>query len=103
IQTIHYYYYYFFFQAEDGIRDRNVTGVQTCALPILYTFTPHFSFRNTRRNLLIPRIPAIQRTPTTTTPLRQSDMTHPEEGIVQGGGYVKNPTGQKSCDTDCVH
>src|SRR5207249_5313214 len=23
-----------FFQAEDGIRDRNVTGVQTCALPI---------------------------------------------------------------------
>src|SRR5699024_11937941 len=26
---------FFFFQAEDGIRDRNVTGVQTCALPIL--------------------------------------------------------------------
>src|SRR5699024_11861881 len=25
----------FFFQAEDGIRGRNVTGVQTCALPIL--------------------------------------------------------------------
>src|SRR5699024_11424020 len=27
---------FFFFQAEDGIRDRNVTGVQTCALPILF-------------------------------------------------------------------
>src|SRR5699024_12169141 len=26
---------FFFFQAEDGIRDRNVTGVQTCALPSL--------------------------------------------------------------------
>src|SRR5689334_25401764 len=26
---------YFFFQAEDGIRDGTVTGVQTCALPIL--------------------------------------------------------------------
>ena len=26
----------FFFQAEDGIRDRLVTGVQTCALPISY-------------------------------------------------------------------
>src|SRR5437879_13904475 len=26
--------YYFFFQAEDGIRDTSVTGVQTCALPI---------------------------------------------------------------------
>src|SRR6266540_6156516 len=27
--------FFFFFQAEDGIRDRDVTGVQTCALPIL--------------------------------------------------------------------
>src|SRR3989442_10237585 len=27
--------YFFFFQAEDGIRDADVTGVQTCALPIL--------------------------------------------------------------------
>src|SRR5256885_10071905 len=28
-------YLFFFFQAEDGIRDYKVTGVQTCALPIL--------------------------------------------------------------------
>src|SRR5699024_525319 len=27
-------FFFFFFQAEDGIRDRNVTGVKTCALPI---------------------------------------------------------------------
>ena len=27
--------FFFFFQAEDGIRDWSVTGVQTCALPIL--------------------------------------------------------------------
>src|SRR5207248_7072600 len=27
---------FFFFQAEDGIRDRTVTGVQTCALPIFW-------------------------------------------------------------------
>src|SRR5437762_9169165 len=26
--------FFFFFQAEDGIRDTSVTGVQTCALPI---------------------------------------------------------------------
>src|SRR5207248_5245100 len=26
--------FFFFFQAEDGIRDRTVTGVHTCALPI---------------------------------------------------------------------
>src|SRR5699024_678243 len=29
-----------FFQAEDGIRDRNVTGVQTCALPIYQLLAP---------------------------------------------------------------
>src|SRR5256884_633402 len=28
--------YFFFFQAEDGIRDVAVTGVQTCALPIYF-------------------------------------------------------------------
>src|SRR2546427_2641465 len=28
------YLFFFFFQAEDGIRDLTVTGVQTCALPI---------------------------------------------------------------------
>src|SRR5690554_5078061 len=31
------YFFFFFFQAEDGIRDADVTGVQTCALPILNT------------------------------------------------------------------
>src|SRR5437762_4345612 len=29
-----YSFFFFFFQAEDGIRDTSVTGVQTCALPI---------------------------------------------------------------------
>ena len=31
-------FYIFFFQAEDGIRDSPVTGVQTCALPILLPY-----------------------------------------------------------------
>src|SRR5438874_7375433 len=30
----HFIFFFFFFQAEDGIRDLYVTGVQTCALPI---------------------------------------------------------------------
>src|SRR3712207_7126821 len=36
VQYLHYEYIllFFFFQAEDGIRDIGVTGVQTCALPI---------------------------------------------------------------------
>src|SRR5437016_11495772 len=29
-----FFFLFFFFQAEDGIRDWSVTGVQTCALPI---------------------------------------------------------------------
>src|SRR5699024_11383813 len=44
------YIYVFFFQAEDGIRDRNVTGVQTCALPICPVFEA------TRQSALIKQI-----------------------------------------------
>src|SRR5207248_8171555 len=39
-----------FFQAEDGIRDRTVTGVQTCALPILFRDF-HLKFHTERRLL----------------------------------------------------
>src|SRR5690606_40165988 len=35
------YVFIFFFQAEDGIRDFHVTGVQTCALPISTTWEVH--------------------------------------------------------------
>src|SRR5256885_10555114 len=43
--------FYFFFQAEDGIRDYKVTGVQTCALPICgtsYGGASHFRFAPSR-------------------------------------------------------
>src|SRR5947208_4548267 len=36
---------FFFFQAEDGIRDDLVTGVQTCALPIYFAFNERFRNR----------------------------------------------------------
>src|SRR5256885_6036837 len=38
------YRYFFFFQAEDGIRDYKVTGVQTCALPISGARSPVLKF-----------------------------------------------------------
>src|SRR5207247_9727682 len=38
---ITYRFFFFFFQAEDGIRDPLVTGVQTCALPILERMLAH--------------------------------------------------------------
>src|SRR5207253_8293276 len=37
-----------FFQAEDGIRDGHVTGVQTCALPILFRSRKPGSARSVR-------------------------------------------------------
>src|SRR3712207_7708834 len=43
---------FFFFQAEDGIRDIGVTGVQTCALPICrsgLTFAPEGGSERIRR------------------------------------------------------
>src|SRR5439155_20848554 len=36
-------FWFFFFQAEDGIRDGHVTGVQTCALPISPDLRPSSS------------------------------------------------------------
>src|SRR5439155_18402236 len=49
---------FFFFQAEDGIRDGHVTGVQTCALPIFRSLavrevTLSMWWRVLRRELLV--------------------------------------------------
>src|SRR2546422_10629509 len=41
-------FFFFFFQAEDGIRDVAVTGVQTCALPIAQLL------QESRRELAVP-------------------------------------------------
>src|SRR3989442_2532556 len=57
LHRIHsYLHYLFFFQAEDGIRDADVTGVQTCALPIfLLTGTPLVSVPAPPRSEIMPR------------------------------------------------
>src|SRR6266496_331002 len=39
-----FYFFFFFFQAEDGIRDLYVTGVQTCALPIFLSLSGGFDW-----------------------------------------------------------
>src|SRR5260370_41442415 len=48
-----YCFSFFFFQAEDGIRDSSVTGVQTCALPISYqtTYTPPTAMGDANGNM----------------------------------------------------
>src|SRR2546421_5223742 len=43
-------FFFFFFQAEDGIRDLIVTGVQTCALPISRCGRSHQSLFSNGRN-----------------------------------------------------
>src|SRR5690606_40750802 len=65
------WYFFFFFQAEDGIRDFHVTGVQTCALPILCEpwgpTNQHLLVigrRGMGKTMLVQRVVAeIQRTP----------------------------------------
>src|SRR5256886_2971218 len=48
---------FFFFQAEDGIRDLTVTGVQTCALPILAGIVPMSS----PSNMMSPSVLSMSR------------------------------------------
>ena len=54
-----YGYYFFFFQAEDGIRDYKVTGVQTCALPISFSSQTenHYNHPFLNRDPLEPSVP----------------------------------------------
>src|SRR5207253_6362228 len=46
----------FFFQAEDGIRDGHVTGVQTCALPIFGPGEPGAVEEPLNRTITMPRV-----------------------------------------------
>src|SRR5260370_31000325 len=55
----HYlFFFFFFFQAEDGIRDSSVTGVQTCALPIWSPSVATSRFRSASTNSGIGLLPA---------------------------------------------
>src|SRR5690606_39972548 len=54
-----YSYFFFFFQAEDGIRDFHVTGVQTCALPISSTPSLRFNTFSTRLEHAAQVMPAM--------------------------------------------
>src|SRR5438445_7479758 len=48
---------FFFFQAEDGIRDIGVTGVQTCALPIFWSLVTNLLLKGDPYPL--PYVPLI--------------------------------------------
>src|SRR5688572_31064237 len=80
-----FFFFFFFFQAEDGIRDLTVTGVQTCALPIylaalvaqlaLGDLLRHFAECSTRATPSRPRLIAHRRSEEHTSELQsQSNL-----------------------------
>src|SRR2546429_8123173 len=78
-------YLIFFFQAEDGIRDVAVTGVQTCALPISSTASMPRSDRS--RSAPAPVDPP----PMTTTPVVVSGIQ--QKGERTAAALSPHPTG----------
>src|SRR2546430_3335648 len=78
------YHFFFFFQAEDGIRDLTVTGVQTCALPISYRGL------YAHRDLSLSRLDCGSRLPREAARLRSEPTSHlptiHESGVAAGGG-----------------
>src|SRR5438034_4137964 len=65
-------YSIFFFQAEDGIRDHCVTGVQTCALPILIGTSVERMVGNCR-STLVPIRMSSERGGGSSSDLRRSE------------------------------
>src|SRR5438067_12137527 len=85
----------FFFQAEDGIRDRNVTGVQTCALPISPKLQNAYGtcHRRHHRRICGSRGPATVMS-AMTRPIRVLELRSVRG---TGGGPEKTKIGRASC------
>src|SRR5437879_11494087 len=92
----YFFIFFFFFQAEDGIRDTSVTGVQTCALPILsgVAFTDN-----------LPAGLVVAATPNVTGSCGSGTITaiqigrascRERESIAAGGGAVKKKSKHKN-------
>src|SRR2546427_3050052 len=63
-------FFFFFFQAEDGIRDLTVTGVQTCALPISAKPASHAPREKTSVKSRETRIPTTRAIAGSSAPAR---------------------------------
>src|SRR5205085_3638675 len=84
--------FFFFFQAEDGIRDLTVTGVQTCALPISLIYAPgDRHLRWIERLGLLPAVPLVGRGIARTQPLWAEDAADAVLAALErppaGGGH----------------
>src|SRR5260370_16036012 len=95
--------FFFFFQAEDGIRDSSVTGVQTCALPIskaaealgkvlfLVKRIDEATYRRSPRHEALPQVGQVQRSASRTHTLR--GPTHIDETAHWQCGSTNNSPG----------
>src|SRR3989441_12828475 len=72
--------FFFFFQAEDGIRDKLVTGVQTCALPILLVADGQWAAAEGVLREVIERAEADER------PLLQAEAMRDLSMVLRGTG-----------------
>src|SRR5256886_6890205 len=87
---------FFFFQAEDGIRDLTVTGVQTCALPISQQLRidneyVHLAWRREKeelRNLPFPMLADVKR-----ELAGALGILDPEAGVAQRATFIVDPHG----------
>src|SRR5207244_9000317 len=92
--------FFFFFQAEDGIRDDLVTGVQTCALPISATGTRGIRGRARHTPAARPRDTRRGRAPRRSPRRRLSSgasRRHSRSG--RGGRRPGPPAGGRNADT----
>src|SRR2546422_11613094 len=79
-------FFFFFFQAEDGIRDVAVTGVQTCALPISRKSEVRLVFLGTGTSFGVPQIGCSCRTCASTDPRDKRTRTAALIETHRGGG-----------------
>src|SRR5687768_17705126 len=73
------FFFFFFFQAEDGIRDVAVTGVQTCALPISPNTGAKAAFR-----IALQRLPSAASLKKLTRSSLSRSVSGPSSGIGKG-------------------
>src|SRR5690606_40189244 len=90
-----------FFQAEDGIRDFHVTGVQTCALPIFRPATRSSSPSPARAGVPAPTPPPAPRIPPSAPARRPALPDHAPArrptGAASRTGSARNQIGRASC------
>src|SRR3712207_7589419 len=86
-------YFFFFFQAEDGIRDIGVTGVQTCALPIWDCSVPRPEHGGSTRTRSKPRPPSNAAASAT----RTSTIVVPIRAHVRSRAAARPEIGRASC------